>query len=110
MASAIYSSKSTDSYTNTFFIYICVCFIGLVGYTIWKFYIKRDVKNDLEQPPRARKQPVEQHENEETEEEGTAEEDEVEEVDQRSKLRNSNPVVNDGVHHRTNAKHGSAGL
>ncbi|XP_052271614.1 phosphatidylserine synthase 2-like isoform X3 [Dreissena polymorpha] len=74
-------------------------FFCLVGYTIWKFYVKRDVKNDLEVTPRAKEQSQALHDNEEKEED-----DEVEEEDNRYNLRN------DGVRHRTKTKNGSAGL
>jgi len=43
----------------TFYAYNLLVFLyrndfitGLVGYTIWKFYIKRDVKNDYEKKER----------------------------------------------------------
>jgi len=28
-------------------VYLFCCSTGLVGFTVWKFYIKRDVKNNI---------------------------------------------------------------
>lgn len=67
--------------------------IGLVLYTIWKFYIKRDVKNDV--PSKAKF--------------AIADDDEQEE--QTYALRDMKEQPSNGnLHHREKTKNGSAGL
>lgn len=66
---------------------------GLVGYTIWKFYIKRDVKNDIALKP---KQKVWDDSTQRTDD------------SQKSSLRNVNNN-NNSLHHRAKTKNGSAG-
>ncbi|XP_060556439.1 phosphatidylserine synthase 2-like [Ruditapes philippinarum] len=64
-------------------------FLGLVGYTVWKFYIKRDVKNDVALKPKTR-----------------VKEDTISETEPYI-VRTSN-INNNGVQKRTNTRNGSA--
>ena len=70
---------------------IFAVFVGLIGYTIWKFYIVRDVKNDIV----TREKPA-----------NTAEESIMEEPTYQLRSNNNN---SEKLHHRK-TKNGSAGF
>lgn len=72
-------------------------FLGLVGYTVWKFWIKRDVKNDVAMESREKK---------------SEDISEVADKESVTKLRanNNNNMKGDGMQHRTRAKNGPSGL
>ena len=76
-------------------------FIALVLYTVWKFYIKRDVKNDvvLDMP----KQKLDTGDTEE-------EEEEKERVYTKIRATNNNNTKIDGVHQRGKSKNGPSVL
>lgn len=72
-----------------------LCITGLVGYTAWKFYIKRDVKNNIGDVTRI----PEEEESQDTED------------DVGQAKNNVHPVNNNSgdVRHRLNTKNGPAG-
>ena len=74
-------------------------FIGLVIYTIWKFYIVRDVKNDVVVDM------TEQHKD------GAKEQvKEEKEIVTRFRVNNNNNVKGDGLHQRARTKNGPSVL
>lgn len=84
-------------------------FMGLVAYTVWKFYIKRDCKMDVDLKPKRRRASQEPQLVKERalEDDGYVEDDE--DSSQSYNLR-SNNLNNNSVHHRVKTKNGSAGL
>lgn len=83
----------------TMFDMLCFIVAGLVGYTIWKFYIKRDVKNNVAFRPEhsVLAEPLIEAADETS--------DDNDETSQNHNLRSNN---NNGVIHRGKTKNGTA--
>lgn len=67
---------------------------------MWKFYIKRDVKNDVDLKP-SKKQSVDLSE--------LTEEEETDDVGKPYNFRNTTTNNNNTIHHRAKTNNGSAG-
>ena len=73
--------------------------IGLVMYTVWKFYIKRDVKNDIViAAPKEKKAVMENGQ------------EEKDRVYTRLRTSNNNNTKSEGVHQRAKTKNGPSVL
>ena len=73
--------------------------IGLVMYTVWKFYIKRDVKNDIViAAPKEKKAVMENGQ------------EEMDRVYTRLRASNNNNTKSEGVHQRAKTKNGPSVL